>query len=715
MKMIKKLLPLLLCMMMVVTAFAVAASAADGAANVSMTVSATEVNVGDTVTVTVSCGDMTVSSFACKLMFDNSVLECTKIVGARTADKYAGNGYLYDSYEENWVKVTSMANTTEANNVSQVGFVHAGTEDADYSANTVFTATFTAKAAGNVTFTLVEDSEGADGYKAIAETKTLTIKGTEPACEHKNTKAVSNGDGTHNVVCAVEDCGYVVSENVPHDFTTGTSAHTCICGKVETFKLTVDDMADENKTFEVPYGANILEFIAGKVETGNVAVNTELHKGYLVWTGYWEVVDSEAEEVTKDDVMSGNLEICAPTISTGWERSEADDPWSYSDENGGALIGWNQIDGAWYYFIEDEVDGWHYRAEGLTRVPYPSVEINGVKYAPNQEDIDYFAAKGKEFMDATEAWFIFDENGKFQSDVNGKYEGPKATCYAVNGMIPWHYGLAKITNKYYYFVGDAVNGGNKVADGPVWVTRTNGVEGLEAGACYYFLGGVMANNLTDIVDGKYFENGKYMIGAGLVQVGEDYYYVRSSGKLATGKYYITKTNGIEGFETGMKLYFDETGKMLPIKNGVVEEGGALYFYQNNHMMCGAGLIEYKGAIYYVRSSGKVATGTYYITNTNGMEGFKANDKLLFGEDGKLIVTEKKDGIVEEGGALYYYENGRIAYNAGLLEIENGVYIYVRSNGQLAIGEYYVTNVNGLEGFEVNEKLFFGSDGKLTAN
>jgi glucan-binding YG repeat protein len=484
---------------------------------------------------------------------------------------------------------------------------------------------------------------------------------------------------------------------------------------VETFKLTVDDMADENKTFEVPYGANILEFIAGKVETGNVAVNTELHKGYLVWTGYWEVVDSEAEEVTKDDVMSGNLEICAPMISTGWERSEADDPWSYFDENGGALLGWNQIDGAWYYFIEDEVDGWHYRAEGLTRVPYPSVEINGVKYAPNQEDIDYFAAKGKEFMDATEAWFIFDENGKFQSDVNGKYEGPKATCYAVNGMIPWHYGLAKITNKYYYFVGDAVNGGNKVADGPVWVTRTNGVEGLEAGACYYFLGGVMANNLTDIVDGKYFENGKYMIGAGLVKVGEDYYYVRSSGKFATGKYYITKTNGIEGFETGMKLYFDEDGKMLPIKNGAVEEGGELYFYQNNHMMCGAGLIEYKGAIYYVRSSGKVATGTYYITNTNGMEGFEENDKLLFGEDGKLIVTEKKEGIVEEGGALYYYQNGRIAYAAGLLEIDTGVYIYVRSNGQLAVGEYYITNTNGMKGFESGEAVFFGDDGKLTAN
>jgi hypothetical protein len=205
---------------------------------------------------------------------------------------------------------------------------------------------------------------------------------------HATTEVYYKNYGNYHA--SYHKCCDAFIETESHDYATGISAHTCICGKVETFKLTVDDMADENKTFEVPYGANILEFIAGKVETGNVAVNTELHKGYLVWTGYWEVVDSEGEVVTKDDVMSGNLEICAPMISTGWERSEADDPWSYFDENGVALIGWNQIDGAWYYFIEDEVEGWHYRAEGLTRVPYPTMAINGVTYAPNAADKAYW-------------------------------------------------------------------------------------------------------------------------------------------------------------------------------------------------------------------------------------------------------------------------------------------------------------------------------------
>ncbi len=705
--------------------------------------------------VTVSQKEMTVSSFIFGVRFDTEKLEVTRILWGKLS--------FYDSdWEMNDEKSASVAATaTEANNNGSAGATFVGSGDVEYFENTaLMKIQFKVKegATGTTTITLFEKSDGANGFTGDAQMLTVNFAGSEPACDHADTTKYSydpNGNGTHKITCA---CGEVVNatatcsggtatcgswaicatckatygelnkenhapdpkdsyyrnngkdhtfvcscgedlETESHDYATGTSAHTCVCGKVETFKLTIDDMADENKTFEVPYGANILEFIAGKVETGNVAVNTELHKGYLVWTGYWEVVDSEAEEVTKDDVMSGNLEICAPMISIGWERSEADDPWSYFDENGGALIGWNQIDGAWYYFIEDEVDGWHYRAEGLTRVPYPSVEINGVKYAPNQEDIDYFAAKGKEFMDATEAWFYFDENGKFLSTKTGLVDG----SYVENGMIAWHYGLVKIGDQLYYFVEDAEKGGNKLADGIVWVTRANGVTGLEKGACYLFEGGKVNTAFTGIEGGKYFENGKYMIGAGLVKVGEDYYYVRSSGQFATGKYYITKTNGIEGFETG---------KMLPIKNGVVEEGGALYFYQNNHMMCGAGLIEYKGAIYYVRSSGKVATGTYYITNTNGMEGFEENDKLLFGEDGKLIVTAEKNGIVEENGALYYYENGRIAYNAGLIEIDGDIY-YVRSNGQVATGVYYVTNTNDMEGFEPGDKLTFGEDGKLT--
>ena len=62
--------------------------------------------------------------------------------------------------------------------------------------------------------------------------------------------------------------------------------------------------------------------------------------------------------------------------------------------------------------------------------------------------------------------------------------------------------------------------------------------------------------------------------------------------------------------------------------------------------------------------------------------------------------------------LYYYIDGVRAYNAGVLKLtdEDGrvFYVYVRSNGQLAIGVYWPTNTNGLLSHQAYN---WGSDGR----
>ncbi|MBQ9779359.1 MAG: S8 family serine peptidase, partial [Clostridia bacterium] len=106
--------------------------------------------------------------------------------------------------------------------------------------------------------------------------------------------------------------------------------------------------------------------------------------------------------------------------------------------------GWTQIGSDWYYF--DTTTG--VRAEGMTRVPYPEVAINGVTYAPNAEDVAYAESKGRTFIDKEEAWFVFGEDGKFDATteiVDGKY--------VANGMIAWHPGFVTVNNELYYFVG----------------------------------------------------------------------------------------------------------------------------------------------------------------------------------------------------------------------------------------------------------------------
>ena len=426
-----------------------------------------------------------------------------------------------------------------------------------------------------------------------AETTLLALTGETPTHTHSEYEISAD---THRSICS---CGALVDSAETHDYTTGTSDRTCVCGAKFT--------GWEGKTYYV------------------------------------------------DAVMQ---------------------------------TGWIQIGSDWYYF--DTATG--VRAEGISRVPYPTEAINGVTYAPNREDIDYAASKGDTFLDATEAWFVFGEDGKFDAItdiIDGKY--------VANGMIAWHPGFVTVNYELYYFIGDVENGGNKPADDIIWVTRGTGANTYNPGYII-FVDGQVDTEFSGIRvikgDNYYFENGVCALGKGLVRIGDKYIYVRSSGKLAIGVYYAG----------GVKYEFDENGYTSGVKNGLVD--GKIY--KNGHLVYG--LVECDGDIYYVRSNGTFAKGVYYITNTNGMEGFSKDDKIIFGEDGKML--EIKNGIVEENGAYYYYENNHLRYSAGVVQMtdEQGetYYIYVRSNGQLATGEYYPTTLNG---YLEEGKYDWGKDGK----
>jgi len=298
---------------------------------------------------------------------------------------------------------------------------------------------------------------------------------------------------------------------------------------------------------------------------------------------------------------------------TGWSTSYAEDvPYTCYVKNGEVLYGWNEVEGAWYYFNTTSGN----RATGLERVPYPTVEINGVKYGPNADDKAYWEAHKdtSKYSDATSAVFYFDENGKFV-----QYTGVEGKSYFIDGMAPWHVGFVEIDGEYYYFAGDKVNGGNVMATGKVYTTRAND---------------------TGKVNGIYnFDTDGTLIGNyyGLFEHDGAYYYRRTStGELVTGEYYITVTNGIEGFKKGDKLVFGEDGKMLTIKEGIYEEGGKLFYYQKNRKACGAGVVELTdedGETYYiyVRSNGELATGKYWPTTRNGLLDSGEYD---WGTDGK---------------------------------------------------------------------------------
>lgn len=173
-KLCKRGLPLLLCVVLLASLLCVGAAAAGTESNVAMDVSATELTVGDTVSVTVSVKEgTTVSSMGLGIFFDTALLECTSVVGADESDPT----YFYITTAAGRQKeATACSSIEEAASAGTVGFVIVGTSEAEYAESVAYTATFTAIAEGTAAFTLYEDSDGTDGYKSDAiETAEVVI------------------------------------------------------------------------------------------------------------------------------------------------------------------------------------------------------------------------------------------------------------------------------------------------------------------------------------------------------------------------------------------------------------------------------------------------------------------------------------------------------------------------------------------------------------
>jgi len=84
------------------------------------------------------------------------------------------------------------------------------------------------------------------------------------------------------------------------------------------------------------------------------------------------------------------------------------------------------------------------------------------------------------------------------------------------------------------------------------------------------------------------------------------------------------------------------------------------------------------------------------------------DKSLEGGDGYSDVYTDGDG----NEYLFYYVNNVRQVGTGLVQLDDGSYIYVRSGANLAVGSYYVSKTNDLL---PKGTYTFGEDGKMVVN
>lgn len=134
--------------------------------NLSLTLSKSNVKVGDTFTATLTNKDMTVSSFIAQLEFDKGMLAVTKI---EQLDGFAGlaAGATIDPV---------LSTPDEANDRSLVGVGFVRGSDKTHEAGEFLRVTFQAKAAGNTAISLHEDSDGTNGYRGDAKSGTVTVE-----------------------------------------------------------------------------------------------------------------------------------------------------------------------------------------------------------------------------------------------------------------------------------------------------------------------------------------------------------------------------------------------------------------------------------------------------------------------------------------------------------------------------------------------------------
>lgn len=344
----------------------------------------------------------------------------------------------------------------------------------------------------------------------------------------------------------------------------------------------------------------------------------------------------------------------------------------------GALVGELDITG---YVVTKE--GPFYVVDGVSRRGLFEYE-GGFYYVKSTGSL----AKGSYTVSITNdlmpfGTYNFDENGKMILK-NGLVEEDGVVYYYVNDVKTYG-GLVKIGEDFYYIKSDY-----QPAVGVYYVSKTNDL--LPVGNYTFGEDGKMVQGVIE-VDGKlyYYDKGVKRTD-GLFKVGNDYYYARSNGQLAVGAYYAGRNNDVLPVNT---YTFGVDGKML---QGVVEVDGALYYYElGNKRM--DGLFKVGNDYYYARSNGQLATGQYYAGRNNDV---LPVNMYTFGADGKML-----QGVVEIDGALYYYDTG-IKFCGGLFQIGEDYY-YAKSNGKLAIGEYYAGRNNNVLPVAV---YTFGPDGKM---
>lgn len=417
-----------------------------------------------------------------------------------------------------------------------------------------------------------------------------------------------------------------------------------------------------------------------------------------VLTSGWNMIDSDwyyfdtttlaaASGSVKIGVITYEFEETGKLTSGVWVNAFTG--WRYYYGPSYYHNGWQTIDGKLYYF--DYTNG--YRTTGIRR------------------------CRALESYDTK--WYLFDENGVSQGELNGIHNNNGTLYYFEDGFSRGA-GLVKVDGDYYYAY---IANGQIATNEMIWITagNTNGLlpEGnYRFGADGKMIGQSSSGIIVNIDNTLYYYKDGRPYSAGLIQLGEDFYYATDSGKLAVATFVaVTEANANKLFPAG-RYYFDVEGKMIGsgAEGEIVTVNNELYYYKSGVPAKNVGLVQIGSNFYYAYvDSGKIAVDTaIWITSSNS-NGLIPQGNYRFDAEGKMIGSASEGEIVTVNGVAYYYVDGKPVKGAGLVKVGEDFYYAYLADGKIAINtQLWVTEANA-NGHLPAANYRFDEEGKMVGS
>ena len=297
-------------------------------------------------------------------------------------------------------------------------------------------------------------------------------------------------------------------------------------------------------------------------------------------------------------------------------------------------------------------------------------------------------------------YYNFGENGfnVGQTKYTGLFFDADAQVYryAYIGVVTS--GWQMINNEWYYFkpaTMAAAVGSLTVSHVPYMFEETGRL-----------VSGVWMNVFTGY---RYYYGPDY-VRKGWYQIGDDLYYFRDAyavtGHQCVGSQEISTT----------KLWYDfgEDGVCQGLLTDIVEDNGKLYYVENGKKT-EKGLFKFGDYHYCAQYDGSLIVNQKYYVWKLDETAELPKGHYEFDEQGRLLGSGSDteggiSGIVDKGGVLYYYENGKPT-EMGLF-MYNGDYYVAQYDGKIITNQkYYVWKIH--ESADLPKGHYeFGADGKM---